>query len=76
MKRFKKTPFVHRALRWRWELVKDIPQEECDQLLERLIIYRKWLLKDIFHAGDKSQSVIIILPIEDGQPNYRDAPPT
>ncbi|KAK7408490.1 hypothetical protein QQX98_009357 [Neonectria punicea] len=69
-KEFGKTPFLHRALRWRWETADKVTPEERDEGWERIYTYRKWLLDNIFTEGS-----ILVLPIDEGRPNYRDAPP-
>jgi hypothetical protein len=39
------------------------------------LVYKKWLLEKIFEIHSKDSVVIMVLPIEDGLPNYRDAAP-
>ncbi|KPM44210.1 hypothetical protein AK830_g2374 [Neonectria ditissima] len=69
-KEFGKTPFVHRALRWRWETADTVTPEERDEGWQRIYTYGKWLLDNIFTEGS-----ILVLPIDEGRPNYRDTPP-
>ncbi|KAK4154628.1 hypothetical protein C8A00DRAFT_32585 [Chaetomidium leptoderma] len=51
--KFDKGPFIHRVLRWRWEMAA-----------------KKWLLNNVFREG-----TALVLPVDEGKPNYRDAPP-
>lgn len=37
---------------------------------ELAYIYREWLLRHVFKAW-----TIVVLPLDEGKPNYRDAPP-
>ncbi|TAQ88994.1 hypothetical protein B7494_g2658 [Chlorociboria aeruginascens] len=59
---------------WR-DIAKGISQEERDKYWRRSEIYRHWLLDNIFKAHDKTTMTIMILPIEKGEPNYRDVDP-
>ncbi|KAH6974099.1 amidase signature domain-containing protein [Ilyonectria sp. MPI-CAGE-AT-0026] len=68
--KFGKTPFVHRALLWRWETADQVTPEDRDEGWARIYTYRKWLLDNIFTEGS-----ILVLPIDEGRPNYRDTPP-
>ncbi|KAK7425917.1 Chitinase 2 [Neonectria magnoliae] len=69
-KEFGKPLFLHRALRWRWETADKVTSEERDEGWERIYTYRKWLLDNIF-----TERSILVLPIDEGRSNYRDAPP-
>jgi hypothetical protein len=57
------------------DTAKQISKEERDKYWRRSEIYRHWLLDNIFKAGDEDCVTIMILPIEQGQPNYRDVEP-
>ncbi|CAK7229734.1 hypothetical protein SCUCBS95973_007328 [Sporothrix curviconia] len=75
--KFGKPPFVHRALHWQWEAVgKTISQEQRDALWRRSEIYRAWLGSSSVFDVDAAPDVLTVmaLPIESGQPSYRDAP--
>ncbi|KAI0485871.1 amidase [Xylaria cf. heliscus] len=76
-KMFGKPPFVHRFEHWLWDLGKSISKEERDECWRRLEVYRLWLLDSVFKSGSEEGITIMVLPIEVGQPNYRDtkAPP-
>lgn len=71
--KYGKPPFIHRALHWQWEVGKSITQEERDECWRRSEVYRHWLLERVFKADSKDCMTIMILPIEQGQPSYRDA---
>ncbi|KAM7205138.1 amidase [Naviculisporaceae sp. PSN 640] len=71
--KFGKPPFVHRALHWQWGVGKAISQEERDECWRRSELYRHWLLEKVFNADSKETVTVMPLPIETGQPNYRDA---
>jgi hypothetical protein len=44
--------------------------EERDEGWSRIYKYREWLLTHVLKAA-----TIVILPLDEGKPNYRDAPP-
>uniref|UniRef100_A0A8H7N2M7 Amidase domain-containing protein n=1 Tax=Bionectria ochroleuca TaxID=29856 RepID=A0A8H7N2M7_BIOOC len=73
-KKFGRAPFVHRYVKWQWEVAKGISKEERDECWCRCQVYRKWLLSMIFSAESKDSIKIMVLPIEAGEPNYRDSP--
>ncbi|KAF2653457.1 amidase [Lophiostoma macrostomum CBS 122681] len=73
-KKHGKPPFVHRALRWQWVVAKTISKAERDECLRRCQVYAAWLLKRVFDAGSQGSIKVMVLPIESGQPNYRDSP--
>ncbi|OAA70229.1 amidase [Cordyceps fumosorosea ARSEF 2679] len=66
--------FVHRALHWQWEVGKAVSKEERDEGWRRSEVYRHWMLSKVFKADSQDTVVVMPLPIEAGQPNYRDAP--
>ncbi|OCK76177.1 amidase [Lepidopterella palustris CBS 459.81] len=72
--KFGKTPFVHRALRWRWDVSKGVSDELRDELWGRIWTYKKWLLEHVLQV-DQGPGTLLIYAIEDGSPNYRDAEP-
>lgn len=61
--------FYYRAV------AKQITQEKRDRYWRRSEIYRHWLLDNIFKANGENSVTIMILPIEKGEPNYRDVDP-
>ncbi len=50
-----------------------ITDSQYDDAMERLLIYKRWLLDTLFKP-DK-QLTVMILPIAEAVPNYRDTPP-
>ncbi len=52
---------------------KSISREDRDECWRRSEDYRHWLLEKVFTADIKDSVTIMILPIEVGKPNYRDA---
>ncbi|KAI1819342.1 amidase [Xylaria intraflava] len=72
-KKFGKPPFVHRFEHWLWDEGNSISQEERDECWRRCEVYRLWLLDSIFKPTSQDGLTIMILPIEVGKPNYRDA---
>ncbi|RDW93964.1 uncharacterized protein DSM5745_01286 [Aspergillus mulundensis] len=71
--KYGKPAFVHRQLIWQWEIGKSISQELRDESWRRSEVYRNWLLDSVFKPADKNTLTVMILPIEAGKPNYRDA---
>lgn len=55
------------------EVGKSISREERDECWRRSELYRHWLVKNVFKADDKDTVTVMVLPIEVGKPNYRDA---
>jgi len=68
--KFGKTPFFHRALRWRIEQADKVTPEERDEGWERIYTYKKWLLANVFKKG-----TVLVLPVEDGKPSSRESSP-
>ena len=56
------------------EVAKNVTDDQRDELMNRLHIYKSWALDHIFRVNDGG-GVLVVLPIENGEPNYRDAPP-
>lgn len=74
-KQYGKPPFVHEAMRWQWDIGKSISVEQRDMYWRRSEIYRHWLLNRVFDAHSNNLKTIMILPIEAGEPNYRESKP-
>lgn len=47
-----------------------VKPEERDEGWGWIFTYRKWLLDKIFKEGN-----IVVLPVDEGKPNYRENPP-
>ncbi|PVH87325.1 amidase signature enzyme [Cadophora sp. DSE1049] len=69
---FNKTPYVSPPVRWQWNLAAGITQEERDEAVHRLSVYEKWCSEKILKIGTKS--TILLIPIENMTPRYRDEP--
>jgi hypothetical protein len=54
------------------DVSKNISIEERDMYWRHSEIYRHWLLEKIFQANSKESISIMVFPIEEGKPNYRD----
>ncbi len=52
------------------EMADKVSPEERDERWERIYTYRKWLLDNVLREG-----TVLVLPVDEGKPNYRDAPP-
>ena len=52
---------------------KAISKEERDECWRRCETYGKWLRESIFKPTSEGGLKIMVLPIEAGEPNYRDA---
>lgn len=53
-----------------------ISEAERDEGWRRSEVYRHWLLDKVFATEDQRVVRIMVLPVEDGNPKYRDADPT
>lgn len=51
------------------EMVANMTAEERDEGWERIYTYRRWLLSEIFSDG-----TVIVLPVGDARPSYREDP--
>ncbi len=47
-----------------------VSPEERNEGWERIYTYKKWLLDNVLREG-----TVLVLPVDEGKPNYRDAPP-
>ena len=87
--KFKKQPYVSPPVRWQWqvpfsfqrnpqliksrrELSSHITAEEHAKALERLEVYREWFTEHVPRPGERDTMVLI--PIENISPRYRDEP--
>ena len=41
--------------------------------MRRMEIYKNWVLQEVMHIDD--QTALVVLPIKDAEPNYRDTDP-
>ncbi|CAG8984269.1 hypothetical protein HYALB_00010694 [Hymenoscyphus albidus] len=66
--KFSKDPYVSPPVRWQWNLSAGITREERDVAVERLAVYKCWFSERI------GQEAIVLIPIENITPRYRDEP--
>lgn len=69
--KYHRAPAVNRVTKWRWEVAKGISRAQRDEAVCRLEVYKRWLRERIL-VGDNP---IVILPVMDAVPTYRDTPP-
>ncbi|EED16514.1 conserved hypothetical protein [Talaromyces stipitatus ATCC 10500] len=70
--KFGKRPYVSPPVKWQWELSSHITDEAHETALNRLAIYRQWFTEKILCP--ETQNTIILIPIENLSPRYRDEP--
>ncbi|KAK3948898.1 hypothetical protein QBC32DRAFT_327396 [Pseudoneurospora amorphoporcata] len=61
-------PFVHR----RWARGAAVTPEENQEATERLEVYKNWLLELLFGGSREDKEVLVVLPVSNATPNYRD----
>ncbi|KAF2450877.1 amidase signature enzyme [Karstenula rhodostoma CBS 690.94] len=66
-------PFVTESNRWIWQLGSEVSSEQRNDMKSRIETFRTWFLKHYMKPDE--QGTIIVLPISDVKPNYRDAYP-
>ncbi|KAF2804286.1 amidase signature enzyme [Mytilinidion resinicola] len=72
-KEFGRKPFVTETNRWLWKLGEQVSREQYEDMNRRLSIFKQWFLKHYMKAGE--QNSILVLPLSDVKPNYRDVYP-
>ncbi|OCL12401.1 amidase signature enzyme [Glonium stellatum] len=72
-KKYQKSPYISPPVRVQWEAARNITKAERDEAIRRLLIYRGWFLSQFTNAN--CGNVLVILPIENISPRYRDEPP-
>ena len=55
------------------EIGSGITLEQSKDAMQRMEIYKDWVLQKVLHVDD--QTALIVLPIKDAEPNYRDTDP-
>ena len=71
--KYQKEPYVNSFVKWRWNLGRNVTQEQHQEGLHRLEVYKSWFLKEVM--GGLENNAILVMPISEGAPNYRDHPP-
>ncbi|KAF2189236.1 amidase signature enzyme, partial [Zopfia rhizophila CBS 207.26] len=72
-KTFNKKPYATPYNRWKWSLGQTITLEKRNAEIQKLDSYRDWLLQEVFKTSIRQ--AIMILPIDEPMPAYRDAQP-
>ncbi|OJD30648.1 glutamyl-trna amidotransferase [Diplodia corticola] len=73
-RKFGSNPYVSPPVQWQWSLASEITKADRDDAVNRLRVYRKWFTEKVMKPEDRN--TIIVLPIEDISPRYRDEPPS
>ncbi|KAK0511023.1 hypothetical protein JMJ35_006575 [Cladonia borealis] len=68
-----RVPVTNKVTRWRWEIGSDITPEQRKDAMQRMEVYKEWVLQKVLHVDD--QTALVVLPIKDAEPNYRDIDP-
>lgn len=56
------------------KIAQQVSQKERDELYDPLVKYKSWLLTEIFRS-ESEEATVMVLPIENGEPSYRDQVP-
>ena len=70
---YQKRPYVIPFVTWKWALGKAVTQDERDQALHRLEVYKTWFLDTIMQRQERE--TYLVMPIAEVAPNYRDVSP-
>lgn len=68
--RFDADPPVNEVTRKRWEAGARVSRQQRDEAVRKLKVYKDWLLRRIL----PNDGAVMVLPIGDVMPNYRDRP--
>ncbi|KAG5760016.1 hypothetical protein H9Q72_011875 [Fusarium xylarioides] len=63
-------PYVIPFVRRRWNLGASVSDAEHEEATRRLLVYKEWLHEQFF--GDESFETLVILPVSEVKPIYRD----
>lgn len=74
LKEHGKSPFVNAFVKWRWGLGQSVTDAQHEEGMRRLPVYRSWLLDQVLLQH--GNNAVLILPISESAPNYRDKPPS
>lgn len=72
-----RTPYVIPFVQRRWAKGAAVTAAQHQEADGRLRVYKKWLMQTLFHQGSQQEEpkeVLILLPISNAAPNYRDTP--
>ncbi|KAK8052679.1 amidase [Apiospora saccharicola] len=65
---YNRCPYVIPFVQDRWELGASVSREDYESGLQKLNVYRNWLLQRFF----QHKQTLMVLPISNVEPNYRD----
>ncbi|KAI9794811.1 MAG: hypothetical protein M1816_002939 [Peltula sp. TS41687] len=71
--KYRKEPYVNSFVKWRWGLGKQVTKVQHEEGMHRLTVYKTWFLSNIM--ATESKDTLVVLPIAEVGPNYRDTPP-
>ncbi|TPX13845.1 uncharacterized protein E0L32_005789 [Thyridium curvatum] len=64
-------PFVTEIVRWYWQLGREVPESDHNEIMKRLLIFKTWFVNQYMAGG----ATILALHIGKVQPRYRDQYP-
>lgn len=67
---FSEPPYVSPPVRWQWDLSATITQEARDTAVEKLEVCCRWFCNTVMR--EEEYNTIVVLPIENMSPRYRD----
>ena len=68
----KKAPYITPPTRAAWDFGKSISKADRDDAARKVQVFRTWFCERFFEEGGRP---LIIMPIENTAPRYRDEPP-
>ncbi|KAJ4423676.1 hypothetical protein N0V82_001699 [Gnomoniopsis sp. IMI 355080] len=72
---FGREPFFEAASRLKWEIGANVTENDRDEYLEQIAIFKRWFDQNVISAGENSnQETILMLPYGDAEPRYRNGP--
>ncbi|KAI4944594.1 hypothetical protein J4E91_008597 [Alternaria rosae] len=72
-RKYRREPFLTMPLKWVWSIARLIDESQKVRAWERYAVYKDWFIRHILRP-DEARS-IVVLPIEQLEPRYRDVPP-
>ncbi|KAJ5713601.1 uncharacterized protein N7483_010782 [Penicillium malachiteum] len=70
----RKPPYVLPSLQYRWEKGAAVSEEEHKDAVQRMNTYKEWLLNVMLAESTSEAEILVVLPIANAAPNYRDEP--
>ncbi|PVH86157.1 amidase signature enzyme [Cadophora sp. DSE1049] len=71
---FEKNPFITEYVRWIWNIGLQVTPSEHSEMVSRLKIFKTWFLRH--YMDSEKQTAIVLLPVDEVHPNYRDQYPS